>query len=45
MMEKELENGELFEIPVKGLSFTNNIGMIYNENYLTCAASRFLDIL
>ena len=44
-IKEELENGILFEIPVKNLSFTNNIGMIYNENYLTVAAKKFLEML
>ena len=45
MIEKDLKNKILFEIPVKDLSFTDNVGMIYDENYLTFAAGRFLEML
>ena len=45
MIEEELKEGILFEIPVKDLSFTNNVGMIYNKNYLTFAADKFLEML
>ena len=45
MIEEELKNGELFEISVDGLSFTDNVGMIYDENYLTFAAARFVEML
>lgn len=45
MVNKELKNKELFQIPVKDLTFTNNVGMIYDEHYLTFAASKFLSIL
>jgi len=45
MIADELKNKVLFEIPVKGLSFTDNVGMIYDENYLTFAAGRFLEML
>jgi len=45
MIEPELKNGELFQIPVEDVTFTNKIGMIYDENYLTFAASKFLSNL
>ena len=45
MIEEELKNKVLFEIPVKDLSFTDNVGMLYDENYLTFAAKRFLEML
>ena len=45
MIEEELDNKELFEIPVEGLSFANDIGIIYDKNYLTSAANRFIEML
>ena len=45
MIEEELKKKILFQIPVKELTFTNNIGMLYDENYLTFAANKFLVLL
>ena len=45
MIERELNDKVLFEINVKGLSFTDDVGMIYDKNYLTFAANKFLEIL
>jgi len=45
MIEDELKNKTLFEIPVKGISFTDTVAMIYDEEYLTFAAGRFLEML
>lgn len=45
MVESELKDGTLFEIPVEGVTFINDVGMIYDKNYLTFAANKFLEIL
>ena len=45
MIQEELKNKILFEIPVKEISFTDNVGVIYDENYLTFAANKFLEML
>ena len=44
-VEDDLKNESLFQIPVEGITFTNNIGMIYDEKYLTFAAGKFISIL
>ncbi|MCL2860575.1 MAG: LysR family transcriptional regulator [Oscillospiraceae bacterium] len=44
-VEEDLKAGILFQIPVEGVTFTDNIGMIYDEKYLTFAADKFISSL
>lgn len=41
-IQKEIDNGELFQINVKEISFMNNLGIIYNPKYLSNAADKLI---
>lgn len=44
-IEKELKNGELYEINVKEISLLHNLGIIYNSKYLSITAKKLLEII
>lgn len=44
-ISKELKNKELFLIPVKEIPNKLEIGALYNPNYLSCVAKKFIEML
>ena len=44
-IQKELKNKELFKINVDDISSLSNLGIIYNEKYLSATASKFLSLI
>ncbi len=42
---KELEKQELFVVPVKEIPNDLEIGALYDENYLSCVAKKFIEML
>ncbi len=41
----ELKNKELFLVPVKEIPDVLEIGALYNKNYLSCVANKFIEML
>ena len=44
-IKKELQVGELFLIPVKEIPEILEIGVLYDENYVSCVTKKFIELL
>lgn len=44
-IEKELQAEELFLVPVKEIPEVLEIGVLYDENYLSCVTKKFMELL
>jgi len=44
-IKKDIKNGELFMVPVKGIPSVLEIGALYDKNYLSCVANKFIEML
>jgi len=44
-ISQELKNDELFELNTQNFSNEINVGVVFDENYLSCNASKFIDVL
>lgn len=44
-IEKELQTGKLFLVPVKEIPEVLEIGILYDENYLSCVTKKFIELL
>ncbi len=44
-IQSELDSGELYRIPVSEVSSLHNLGIVYNEKYLSSAANKLISII
>ena len=44
-VEEDLKTGTLFELPVDGINYTTNVGLIYDDNYLSLASRKFIQMI